>query len=107
MHCGLSVFQGLSERATILVHQLPLKGQRNQNTGYAMTSTLQSVPERYVDSHTSAAGAFSCDSANSNALNTKPREHPHWSQLNELTFQPATPVQANRLDRLLVDHPNR
>ena len=104
MHC---VFQGLAERATILVHQLPLKGQTNKNTGHAMTSTLQSVQEQYADSHTGSASVLSWATANSNVLNTKLRDHPHWSQLNGLTFEPVTLVQLDKLDQLLVDHPNR
>ena len=98
MLCGLSVFQGLAERATILVQQLPVKDQKNRITGHAMTLTSPSVPEQYADSHTSATGALSWDTVNNNASNTTLQDHPHWPQLNELTFQPVMPVQVDRLE---------
>ena len=71
-----------------------------------MTSTLPSVQEQYADSHTSAAGASSWAMVNSSVSNTKLKDHQHWSQLNTLTFQPVMAVQVDKLDQLLIDHPN-
>ena len=107
MPCGQSVFQGLAERATFPVHQIPPKGQRNKTTGPATTSTLPSAQEQCAGFHISAVNASSWAIVSNSVSNIKLKDHQHWPQLNIQTFQPVTPIQADKLEQLLADHPNQ
>ena len=94
--------------ATMLVPQqhLPSRRARNWITKHAMTSTSHDVLDLFADSHLSAANASDLVTTSDSATNNSLQEHPHWQQLQESTFTPVTPVQADKLEQLLQGHPN-
>ena len=59
-----------------------------------------------ADSNTNATNASSLVTTKGNVLHSSLREHPHWLQLNESMFRPVTPVRVDRLEQMLVGHPN-
>ena len=59
-----------------------------------------------TDSHTNTTNASSLVTTKGNVLNSSLQEHPHLLQLNESTFCPVTPVRVDRLEQMLVGHPN-
>ena len=94
--------------ATIPVphHQLPSRGMTEQTTKPAMNATSLDAPDPPADSHTNVTNASSLVTTKGNVLNSSLREHPHWPQLHKSTFHPVTPVQVDRLEQILVGHPN-
>ena len=105
---GPSVFPAWAEMATIPVphHQLPSRRMTEQITRPAMISTSPDIPDPSADSHTNATNASNLVTIKGNVLNSSLWGHPHWLQLNESMFHPVTPVQADRLEQMLVGHPN-
>ena len=96
---GQSVFQGTAERATILVHQLPLKDQKKPTTEHVMTLTLPGTIEPCANSHIGVTDALNWDTTNNQQPTTiSLQQYPHWPQLNKSTFQPVMPVQVDRLE---------
>ena len=106
--CEPHTFLAVAEMATILVphHQLPSRRMTEQITRPAMISTSPEVPDPSADSHTNATNASSLVTTKGNVLNSSLWGHTHWLQLNESMFYPVTPVQMDRLEQMLVGHPN-
>ena len=101
-------FLDQAEMATMPVpHQhLSSRGMKNQTTKHAMTSTSQDVLDLSADSHKNATSDSDLVTASVRTINNRLQEHPHWQQLQESTFRPVTPVQVDKLEQLLQEHPN-